>query len=180
MNVYHAKSVVLDIANNYGWSSAALRSVDFYRNGVLIPIAEGDIAYAYTTSYRSPTYKPENAFITALPKTGTHEDTEFWTMGVASSIRLLCVFVAPIEFDEIVVNNSHDGNGYVDAGAKDIKISITTQAIDASGFGSTIPGGVLIFDGVLNKHVVGDVADPQAPTLPTYVPNVSTPSFCCR
>jgi len=177
VNVYHAKSVVLDIANNYGWSSAALRSVDFYRNGVLIPIAEGDIAYAYTTSDRSPRYRPENAFITALPKTGTHEDTEFWTMGVASNIRLFCVFATPIEFDEMVINNSHDGNGYVDAGAKDIKISITAQVMDASGFGSTIPGGVLIHDGTLNKHVVGDVEDPQAPTLLAYVPNVSTPVF---
>jgi len=169
---YTASTIAVDVATNYGFYQMGLRSIDFYRNGELIPVTPLDIIYSEATSWRD-NYGAENVFITALSKVGGDYQTGLLTRERANDTRILCSFARPVEFDQIIVNNGHNG-GTTDHGAKDVKIFISPTTLITGPMerediicGDLIPGQLLIFDGVFLEHVTADVEDPQTLSLIT-------------
>ncbi|SCY44645.1 hypothetical protein [Desulfoluna spongiiphila] len=163
MTVHTAKTVVLDIANNYGGDWVELRSVDFYLNGELIPIGIEGIRFCGASDYYEDNL-PECAFITSLPKVSWSEEAGFATDYAVENIRLVCTFMNPIEFDQIVINNGHyEGYGTI-FGVRDVKIYTALVAFDHDSdlvYGEPITDSKLIFDGTFREHVEGDVEDPE-------------------
>lgn len=169
---YTASTIAVDVATNHGFYQMGLRSIDFYRNGELIPVTPLDIIYSNATSWRTD-YGAENVFITALSKLGASYQTGLCTYERASNTRILCSFARPVEFDQIVVNNGHNGST-TDHGAKDVKIFVSPTTLVTGPMerediicGDLIPGQLLIFDGVFLEHVTADVEDPQTLSLIT-------------
>ncbi len=147
------KSVIVDIADNYGETSfLGIRSIEFKYGDTLISLADGDITCYATTEYTS-TYSAKYTFITGTSKTLDWSASQ-WLAGNAAvtNQRLICVFNTAIEFNSIVINNSHNGNGYEISGAKNIKIYGSTDEIVSTVYDSVIPNSVLIFADQLAAH----------------------------
>ncbi|MCP4159895.1 MAG: hypothetical protein GY760_07475 [Deltaproteobacteria bacterium] len=160
---WKAKSVVFDIADNYGDSNTTdyirLRSVEFYRNGVLLPFTEADLT-AYSTS-DTVYYEPKNLFITGKSKTGT-EDGNGWRSetNVITNQRIVVKFESEIEFDKVVINNGHDGGLYTNSGAKAVDVQITDFAYETITYGAVVTGSVnRIFKSNILQHSDADVTD---------------------
>jgi hypothetical protein len=162
-----AKSVIFDIADNYGSSDwLGLRSVEFFLDGTLIGITTQFTAYA-TTEYNS-TFVAENAFDTSLSKTGAGQYNEWMTLRyTVANQRIIIVFDTPTEFDLIVVNNSHGSGISTDRGAKNVVITTSQDAITNTTYNATVTTPKVLFDGVFDEHVVSDVEDPK--TVYDYV-----------
>jgi len=147
------KSVVVDIAENYGEGSfLGIRSIEFKNGNALISLADGDITCYATTEYAS-TYYAKYTFITDTSKTLAWAENQWLASnGSVTNQRLICVFNTAIEFNSIVINNSHNGNGYEISGAKNIKIYGSTDEIVSTVYDSVIPNSVLIFADQLAAH----------------------------
>lgn len=170
-----AKTIILDIADNWGYASAmSVRSVDFKLSGALIDVYEADITAYATTSYTSLGFYPWKSFDTTLSKIGNRYDN-CWisSNGNPGSQRLICVFDTPIEFDEIVINNYHSSGGSTDYGIKNTKIYRTDNTVTDTTYNAAISGGVLLFDGVVDEHVSDNVIDDQTVFSSTFDADVS-------
>lgn len=162
---YTAKSVILDILDNYGnVNYLAIRSVDFWYDGSKISNPSTSFT-AYATSYADfASYKgyPYCAFDTTLSKLGGGSYTT-WTSNhqVNTNQRLICVFDSAITFDEIRINNYHDSGANTSYGANNVKISISTDAITSTVYNAAISNSTLIYDSTFDEHVASDVEDEQ-------------------
>lgn len=176
MNSYTTKSVILDIATNWGNTNwLAIRAIDFWYQGSKIEVVFGSLLQdAYATTYLNEwpneyDYLPYFAFDTTKSKTGSTA-TRGWAANqyAVTNQRLICVFSSPITFDEIKVNNGHLSGTYVNRGAKDVKLYISSDAITDTTFNAAISNSELLFDGQFVQHVADDVADDQKIQLPLY------------
>lgn len=163
---FTAKSVIIDVADNYGnISCVGIRSIDFYLLGSIIPMAQANYSSYETTKYNNYYYS-KYIFDTSLSKTGSQVMTSWHSSsGYKTNQRISCVFNSEITFDEIVVNNYHASGVTTDEGAKNVKIYISDDSITSTVYGATISNSSLIFDGQFNKHVASNVEDPQTLTL---------------
>lgn len=155
-----AKSVIFDIENNWAGSTYTnIRSIDFLNNGELISMTSGFTAYA--TSDSGPGFEPANAFNTSLSKTGSRNNTSWLSGGSAANQRLSIVFTTPIQFDEIVINNGHNYGSNTSLGAKNVVVTMSTDAITSTVYGSAITNSLELFDGTFTEHSASDEEDPE-------------------
>ena len=160
---YSAKSVVFDVANQYGAASyMGIRSIDFILASEIITMNQtlssvyGDFAGTKNFVWM--------AFDTSLSKIGSQNNTS-WLEDSVSSRRIIIVFNDPIEFDGITINNSHsfgDGTNY---GAKDVKITMTDATYTDKTYNAAVTDGVVIFDGTWLEHVALNQPDPEILSL---------------
>lgn len=162
-----AKSVILDIADNYGESSyIGIRSIEFKFEGTLIELGGADVS-VYATSNAGSSWVPLNIFNTAKSKTGSASNNS-WLSGTpytASNMRVICVFNTEQRFDEIVINNNHDAGGSTNRGCNNTKIYISSDSITDTTYNATISNSDLIFDGQVSEHTASDVVDDESLTL---------------
>lgn len=159
------KSVILDCADNYGDAFLGLRSVEFKLGGNLIAVT-GLNADFYATTFINASGHPENAFITALSKTGGWIDNSWLaSSGNNTNQRLIIVFNTLVDFDEIVINNSHDSGLFNIRGVENVKIYTSTDEITSTVYGQAIPNSALIYDSIFDKHVAANIADDQILSL---------------
>lgn len=161
---FTAKSVILDIADNWGhlgW--LGLRSVDFYSNGSKIANATPT---ADATTEANSYYIAENAFDTDLSKTGV-ADYVSWlaTFNNITNQRLIVVFDSNTTFDEIRVNNYHWSGSATERGAKNVVIHCSTDTIINTTYNAPISNSTLIFDDIFNEHIASDIEDEQILSL---------------
>ena len=164
MSFENVKSVVVDIADNWGYATyLGLRSLEFKNNGTLISLINTDMV-CYSTTNEGSAYVAQNAFITALSKTGSWDNTS-WVAdsGSTTNQRLICVFDNVQTFDEIVANNFHTSGEYTDMGIKNTKIYTSTDALafEDRFYGEAVSNGTLIYDDVVAEHSESDAADDQ-------------------
>lgn len=161
---YTAKSVVLDIADNWGHVSyIGIRSVDFYLSGSLIALNTTNFTVYYTSQLAS-SYPATAIFNTSLSKIGDWAITQ-WLSAPPAANRISCVFNSDIEFDSIVVNNSHASGSNTTSGAKNVKIYISSDSITNNTYGAEISNSTQIFDGQFQQHIASNVADPKIISL---------------
>lgn len=169
----NVKSVVIDIADNWGNATLiGIRSIEFKYNSSLIALSVSDFT-VYKTSRYTYKYEAENVFNTSLSKTGSAMYTQ-WYSSSATNQRLIIVFNSVKTFDEIVINNGHNGGLYAtDAGAKNVKFQITEDTLtsDDNVYDAAVSNGVLIFDGQIDEHIASDTADDQILTLLSPTPD---------
>jgi hypothetical protein len=159
---FTVKSVVLDIATNYGDEEyTGIRSIDFWFEGSKIANIPTTNFTASASNYASVNYIPAFSFDTTLSKIGSAYRTE-WVGVNPLPLRLICVFNVVTSFDEIRINNSHD-LGYALRGAKDVKIYTSTDAITDNYPNNPIPNSELIFDRAFAIH--SDVNEEDEQTL---------------
>jgi len=164
-----AKSIIIDIADNWGDGSyLGLRSVEFKKDGSLItPAVTGSNTMCYsTTEHSSPVYSADFVFDTTLSKAAgfvNDDENTSWVCltSYVTNQRVICVFEAPVGFDEVVVNNYHNNGANTDRGAKNVKIYSSTDAIISTVYSETISNSELIFDGQLVQHPAAAAADDQ-------------------
>lgn len=160
------KSVVFDFASNHGEAYAmGVRSIDFYLGASLISLASSDMT-CYATSTDSST-ENEDAFITALSKTGTRYGMA-WLSDYSNSMnqRLIIVFNSVQTFDAIKVNNFHHLGSQTTTGAQNVKIHTSTDAITDTTYNAAISNSTEICDGSIDEHVGTDTVDTQNIDLP--------------
>lgn len=133
--VITAKSVVFDVTDNYGSSYISIRSIEFSKDGVVLPLTASDFT-AYATGTLSG-YSPDFAFNTSLSKVGSSNTTE-WVGAANIRQRLIVVFNAEQDFDEIIVNNGHNSGGSDTRGARTVRITASTDAITDTTFEGAI------------------------------------------
>ncbi|MCP3924836.1 MAG: hypothetical protein GY714_19840 [Desulfobacterales bacterium] len=157
---WKAKSVIFDIAGNYGSTEyIRLRSIEFYKDGTLLPFTEADFVSKSTTS--NVDYEAKNLFITGNSKIGADIKNGFRSqMSAVSSQRITVVFNSEIEFDKIVINNGHESRANTDSGAKLIDIQITNVEYDNTTYGAVVTGSVdRVFKSNILQHPETDLAD---------------------
>lgn len=151
------KSVVFDIADNWGNTLyMAVRSIEFYKDGVLLPMLPVTDFVSYGNDDVS--WSSDHAFNTSLSKVGSRINNSF-LIGSTTNKRLQIVFNTPQDFDRIVINNSHNTGASVDEGIKNTKIYTSTDAITNTTYGASISNSELIFDGVIAQHPATDTVD---------------------
>ena len=165
---YTAKSIILDIADNWGDTNyVGIRQIDFWYLGSKITNLDiTDFTDYVTSEFGSGTYGANQVFDTTTLKTGELVDTS-WVSATANITeqRLICVFIHPIIFDEIRVNNSHASGVELNRGAKNVKINLSTDAITSTVYDEFINNSILLFDDMFDQHVALDVEDEQILTL---------------
>jgi len=157
-NYTETKSVVLDIVDNWGSTSyISIRSIEFYLEGVLIPIVSEFTALA-TTNY-STNYEVSYAFNTSLIKIGS------WLLNswiskknVFTNQRLVCMFDDKMKISSIIINNGHSSGAATNSGARNTKIYTCPSIISDTTYGASL-NGTKVFDGELPQHVESDVVD---------------------
>jgi len=143
-----------------------LRSVDFWYNGSKITNLAANFT-SYQTSYLSSNllYHAENVFDTSLSKTGIVDNNGWASNYSTTNQRIICVFDTAQTFDEIRVNNQHGtastSGDETDRGAKNVKITISTDAISDTTYNAAIANSTVVFDGQFDQHVSSDVEDEQ-------------------
>ena len=162
---YTVKSVIIDIADNWGGAVAMMcRALEFKNNGTLLQVGNGVSFTAYGSSHSAP-YIPDNLFDVTKSKTGVHAGNGWQTNAGNTNIRVICVFDTPQNFNEIVINNHHDSGASTEYGIKNIKISISSDAITSIIYDEEISNSEKIFDGQIAQHVASDVVDDQYVSL---------------
>lgn len=163
---YTAKSVILDIADNWAGTDLGLRSVDFWFEGSKITILPTTDFVAYETSFVSASYVGKNVFDTSLSKVDTSVGTS-WSAenNVVINQRLICVFNSEIIFDEIRVNNYHNSGGHGGRGSKNVKINTSSDSITDTTYDAAISNSTLIYDGTFDEHSAVNAEDEQTLTL---------------
>ena len=160
---YTAKSVVFDIADNWGGSDfIAVRSIDFWYDGSKITEVPTTDFLADATSFFAFANQPEDAFNTSLSKTGSASDKMFaCSPGTTTNQRLVIVFDSSTTFDEIRVNNCHDSGAYISNGAKNVEIKISTDSISSVVYEAAISNATQIYDSTFDVHSNLDEEDEQ-------------------
>lgn len=166
---FTAKSVIFDIADNWGDGSyVGYRSVELKIDGAL----QNPLSTAMTGYDTSHYFDPIHAFKSDVSKTGESTTINGWTSdpGATTNQRTSVVFDDAITFDSIVINNYHHNGGSTTRGAKNVKITISSDSITDATYGATISNSTLIFDGQFDQHVASNTADDQEITLiiPTF------------
>lgn len=155
------KSVILDIADCWTSSSfMSIRSIDFFMDGTLVDILDNHSYYATTEngSFSAPVF----AFDTSVLKTGIWDYTSWISAGfVITNQRLIIVFNNPVEFNKIVINNGHNSGATTDVGAKNVKITVSSDAITDTTYNAAVANSEVLFDDVFDEHVSSDIEDPQ-------------------
>ena len=164
---YTAKSVIFDIADNYGNAYfLGIRQIDFYLSGSKLAIPNTVGAIFDATTDGGGDYRAENAFDTTYSKTGSPADTT-WT-GSYQSItdqRVIINFDSEQAFDEIRINNYHSSGSSVDRGANNVKIYIYDSAVYSTTYGNSVGDYDLIFDSTFTEHTASDVEDEETLSL---------------
>jgi hypothetical protein len=159
--VLGVRSVIVDIADNWGASFMGIRSIWFYKNTNLIELLNDDIS-AYATTYYGSNYLPSFTFRTDLPRSGTAVGSQWYSsVGMSSNQRLIVVADSPIVFDEIRLNNSHVSYSLTNYGVKNIKIYVSSEIITSTVYNEAIPNSTCIFDGQVREWVGGGDFDDQ-------------------
>jgi len=153
-----AKSVILDIADNYGDTYIGIVSMEFFNDGELVPLLDTDFT-AYGASYGGAT--PNHIFDTSLEKTGQTYPNLAWVGSSNTNQRLSCVFDEDITFDSIVVNNSSNNGAATNRGVKNVKINISSDEITSTTYDEYITNSTELFDGVFVEHVASDIEHSQ-------------------
>ena len=167
INSISAKSVVIDIADNWGSTyNTALRSVDFYLNETKIDNIETVDFVAYNTTMLSSNYSAGLVFNTSLIKTGSAA-FHGWMSSSSHSTnqRLVCVFNEITDFNCIKINNTHDSGNWAVLGAKNVKITVSSDEIVSTIYDSPISNSTLIYNSIFYEHVSLDIEDEYSLTL---------------
>jgi len=175
-NTLEVKSIILDIAANYGSASyTGIRSVDFYSKGIKIDTSGFNFFIALATSSNGNGYTPNLTFDTSLPKLGGYTYNQWFSAGGQSTNqRLICIFNTPIEINAIIINNSHNSGTETNSGVKTVKIYTSSDSITSTVYNEIIPNSTLIFDGVFNQHVTSNIEDPQNLILSNILTTIVT------
>jgi len=170
---FYAKSVIFDIADNWGDPTyMGLRSIDFWFGGSKITLAVTDFT-TYATSIASSSYDPDYVFDTSLYKTGGMVNST-WISGPTNiNQRVICIFNTALNFDQIRVNNFHNNGSTTERGVKNVVINISTDIITSTTYNSAISNSTVIFNNVFDQHVIGDQEDEQILTLIVSNPEIS-------
>lgn len=152
-----AKSVVLDIEDNWGTTLLAIRSVEFLLTGTVIPMTTGFTCYATNTLSG---FVISDAFDTSVSKVGSYYNNS-WASDITTDQRLTIVFDTPLEFDEIVINNSHNSGTDTGDGVNKVVITASDDAITSTVYDEAITTPTVLFDGWFQEHVAADVVDDQ-------------------
>ncbi|MCP4163635.1 MAG: hypothetical protein GY760_26550 [Deltaproteobacteria bacterium] len=156
----NVKSVIFDFADNWGYTTQGVRSIEFYSNGSVITLIK-DVDYlSYSTSELSSNYNAKYVFDTNLSKIGAGSDVSWQSAGsVTTNQRMIIVFTNPVDFDKIVINNGHETGNATTIGVKNTKIHTSIDPISDTTHGAIITNSELIFDGVIAKHPASDTVD---------------------
>jgi hypothetical protein len=158
---YTAKSLILDIADNWngggGWMG--IRQIDLYSGGEKLTLTDADVLCYATTEYDSQLLA-KYAFLSSTSKVGDDRPNA-WAASSSISQRLICVFASDITFDEVVVNNRHDGGADTGTGAKNVKMYISTDTITDTTYNAAIVNSTKIFDGQFKQHIAQNIEDPE-------------------
>jgi len=148
-----AKSVVLDFANNWGKVSyMGIRSVEFKLGGSVLPITTGTFTDYFSTEYNAA-FSTDHAFNIWFAIDGSWSGNSWMSgLNIRFNQRIIVVFNDDVEFDEIVVNNTHTSGTQTDTGVKDTKIYSSTDVITNTVFNSIVPNSKLLFDGQIPMH----------------------------
>jgi len=160
MTEYTAKSVVLDIADNWGDASyTGIRAIEFYLASSLISIADADITcYGYT---HSASYYPKYAFITGLSYDGDMTAT-CWLKNNVTAGRIICVFDTAITFDEIRYHNhTQPSTYYTSRGVKNVVVTVSDDAITDTTYEAAISNSTEISDEQWVQHASAAGGDEQ-------------------
>ncbi|MEM8954358.1 MAG: glycine-rich domain-containing protein [Verrucomicrobiota bacterium] len=152
------KSVVFDVADTWGSSTTSIRSIEFHKNGAAIPLTSSDFTAYATSSLNPTTYAPWRSFDTTLSKSGGWNNNA-WFAVIGSGQRLIVVFNTPQEFDQIVVTNGHNSGNQTDRGARNVKITISDDAISDVTYNAVIANSTELNDTEWPEHAAGDGAD---------------------
>jgi len=167
---YTAKSIIIDVLDNYGEENLNIRSVEFYNGDSLLTFGYDDYTSDATSSHGALPDSQRHMFNTSLSKTGTRNNTSWLTpYGVVTNQRAIVVFDTAITFTKIVINNGHNGGGMT-TGAKNTKIYTSSNEITSTVFNEVVPNSLLIFDGIFTEHVAEDTIDDE---LLSLIPNVA-------
>jgi uncharacterized repeat protein (TIGR02543 family) len=170
-----AKSVVIDIADNWGNTNGInVRQIDFWNNGSKITNVETTNFTADATTDFASWYDAALAFDTSLNKIGD-AGWNSWESNDEEIInqRLICVFNTVTDFDEIRVVNGHSSGSMTDAGAKNVVINTSSDTITSTTYNDTITNSNLAFDGQFDQHSSVDEEDEQILILNLW-PQVDT------
>lgn len=171
---FTAKSVIIDIADNWGNAYIGIRSIEFYYEEAIVSFTSSDYT-AYATSTYSASFLPSNAFDQSLSKIGSQLYTQWLSAnGTNTNQRLIAVFDSQIEFDSIVINNGHHIGSTTTMGAKNIKIHVSSDSITDTTYNAAISNSELIFDDQINEHISSDAVDDQELTLVSEGNSVET------
>lgn len=158
---YHG--VYVDVTDNWGASDGVgIRSIEFFLDDVIVDIdsSGGHLAFG---SQLGTTYAPLKSFDNVnTSKTGVAGNNQWLSAtNINGSTRLYLLLNQrePLFFNKIVINNAHNSGGDTDYGAKNIKIIATEEATYEWEYDTPIPGGVVLFDGILPEHVALDQSD---------------------
>jgi len=166
---FTAKSVVFDIADNYGGADAiGVRSIEFYDGAGLVAVSSGNCT-AYNSSQYGPQYHASYAFYTGLSKIDSAQVSTCWKSGYqhTSNERIVVVFDTDINFTSIVINNYHDNGGVTSQGASGVKVTITSDAYSTTTYGASVTGGRVLFDSTISEHIASNAVDDQTLDLLT-------------
>jgi len=159
------KSVIFDFENIwYDHGTMAIRSIEFTdaAGDVIDLVSIGFIAYASSES--DLIHSAVHAFDNTLSKVGNEIGTS-WAAesNVCTYQRLICVMDTTIPIYGVIINNYHyNGQGGV-FGVKNIKIYISSsdEVTESLYYNAPVAYSMLVFDGIIEKHVEADVVDDQ-------------------
>lgn len=159
-----AKSVVFDIADNWGYASfMGVRSIDFFRDGVLLALTESDFSAYATSCILESSYDEKYTFDTSKSKTGSTVQTQWASdSGQTTNQRLIVVFDVEQTFDEIVVNNAHNSGGSTNLGAKNVKVTTSTDSITDTTYNATVTNSTDLGSSTWPQHTAVDQAEDQS------------------
>ena len=167
---YEAKSVVIDIATNWGSTDfTSIRQINFYKQGVLVNLLKADMTY-YANN-QSTQGSVGNAFDTTTSLTAQPTDNS-WYVGYDddpyTEIRIICNFDdGPITFDHIHFHNAwQPGFSWMtDKGVRAIEFYISDDVQTDTTYQASVSNSTLIFDGEMPRHVSSD----SIPIDPTHM-----------
>lgn len=168
--VYNTRSVIIDIANNYGdLSNLALMGIRFSKLGIPVNIGVPGTDYtAYATStLPSGSYYAWRLFYGLSPLTGNVQNWMSDNNRITNQ-RIICNVGNGVSFDEMLFYNYHASGNDTDKGIQKIKVYLSTDIISNVTYGQPIPNSTLIFDGFVDEHSAVNELDPQSITIGVY------------
>ena len=160
-----AKSVIIDIDDNYGASSMGVRSIEFLDqndNVISLTEANGDFT-AIASSSTDSDHAAGYAFDTSLSKTGTAQNSS-WSAAQTNNQRLIVNFTNPIRFFKIRVNNFHDSGSNTDAGIRNVDIYTSSKSVSNTTHDGDTSNYIHLGYFTVGQHVSSDEIDNQIVT----------------
>lgn len=159
-----ARSIIVDIANNYGDTGAmTITKLIPTLNGE--PVSSLGWKYYQTSFYSTYSSYAEKAMDPCYSYMG--DNYEIWrsSTNVVTNQRIIAVAPKEFEFDDLYFTNGHIGSLYTEAdmGAMNAKIEISSDAITNTTYSGAISNSTTIFSGAL----------PSLYTSSTYSTNIS-------